>query len=217
MWRVPTGGTACLLPGARRVLPESWNSPMLISRRWRPAVTGSGTARARVAVGDSIAGLRLASWPTTRRTTDLKSDVRPTASKGRPRSWRLQPGSALRPPTSPCACWYSVYEVTWNHAFSDVDIDHVVALSEAWRSGASTWTTSRRQQFANSLSDGQLLEVSDNVNSAKSDLDAAEWQSLLASYRCLYATQVVNVKYRGPCLSMDSAEKAAINSMLATC
>ena len=55
--------------------------------------------------------------------------------------------------------WYSVYEGTWNCAASDVDIDHVVALSEAWGSGASTWTTSKRQQFANSLSDGQLIAV----------------------------------------------------------
>ena len=112
--------------------------------------------------------------------------------------------------------WYSVYEGTWNYASSDVDIDHVVALSEAWGSGASTWTTSRRQQFANSLSDGQLIAVTDNVNAAKSDKDAAQWQPPLASYRCMYAKQVVNVKYRWA-LSMDSAEKSAINSMLATC
>jgi hypothetical protein len=112
--------------------------------------------------------------------------------------------------------WYSVYDGTWNYASSDVDIDHVVALSEAWGSGASTWTTSKRQQFANSLSDGQLIAVTDNVNASKSDRDAAEWQPPLASYRCMYAKQVVNVKY-GWGLSMDSAEKAAVNSMLATC
>jgi len=112
--------------------------------------------------------------------------------------------------------WYSVYEGTWNYASSDVDIDHVVALSEAWGSGASTWTTSKRQQFANSLSDGQLIAVTDNVNASKSDRDAAEWQPPLASYRCMYAKQVVNVKY-GWGLSMDSAEKTAVDSMLATC
>ena len=122
--------------------------------------------------------------------------------------------------SSTCAAtsgsWYSVYEGTWNYASSDVDIDHVVALSEAWGSGASTWTTSKRQQFANSLSDGQLIAVTDNVNASKSDRDAAEWQPPMASYRCMYAKQVVNVKY-GWVLSMDSAEKTAVNSMLATC
>ncbi|WP_104197688.1 HNH endonuclease family protein [Cryobacterium sp. M15] len=112
--------------------------------------------------------------------------------------------------------WYSVYDGAWNYASSDVDIDHVVALSEAWGSGASTWTTSKRQQFANSLSDGQLIAVTDNVNASKSDRDAAEWQPPLASYHCTYAKHVVHVKY-GWGLSMDSAEKAAIKSMLATC
>lgn len=112
--------------------------------------------------------------------------------------------------------WYSVYEGAWNYAASDVDIDHVVALSEAWGSGASDWTTSKREQFANSLSDGQLIAVTDNVNSAKSDLDAAQWQPPLTAYHCMYAKHVVNVKY-GWGLSMDSAEKGAINSMLETC
>lgn len=122
--------------------------------------------------------------------------------------------------SSTCAAtsgsWYSVYDGTWNYLASDVDIDHVVALSQAWKSGASTWTTSRRQQFANSLADGQLIAVTDNVNAAKSDKDAAQWQPPLASYRCMYAKQVVNVKYRWA-LAMDSAEKTAISSMLATC
>lgn len=112
--------------------------------------------------------------------------------------------------------WYSEYDGAWNYASSDVDIDHVVALSEAWGSGASTWTTTKRGQFANSLNDGQLIAVTDNINASKSDRDAAEWQPPLASYRCMYAKQVVHVKY-GWGLSMDSAEKTAINSMLATC
>lgn len=112
--------------------------------------------------------------------------------------------------------WYSVYDGAWNYASSDVDVDHVVALSEAWGSGASTWTASKRQQFANSLGDGQLIAVTDNVNASKSDRDAAEWQPPLASYHCTYAKHVVHVKY-GWGLSMDSAEKTAINAMLATC
>lgn len=60
----------------------------------------------------------------------------------------------------------------------------MVALSEAWGSGASTWTTTKREQFANSLGDGQLIAVTDNVNSSKSDKDAAEWAPPLASCHC---------------------------------
>ena len=48
--------------------------------------------------------------------------------------------------------WYSPYDGVTEFAASDIDIDHVVALAEAWRSGASGWTTSRRESFANSLS-----------------------------------------------------------------
>src|SRR5690349_17185434 len=55
--------------------------------------------------------------------------------------------------------WYSPYDgATWTAA-ADVDIDHVVPLAEAWRSGASGWTTSRRQSYANDLTHPQLIAV----------------------------------------------------------
>ncbi|MFI6823512.1 hypothetical protein ACIBJE_21555 [Micromonospora sp. NPDC050187] len=44
-------------------------------------------------------------------------------------------------------------------------------LAEAWRSGASSWTTSRRQSFANDLTRRQLIAVTDNVYQAKGDQD----------------------------------------------
>ncbi|WP_274557875.1 HNH endonuclease family protein [Streptomyces spiramyceticus] len=112
--------------------------------------------------------------------------------------------------------WYSEYDgATWTAA-SDLDIDHVVALAEAWRSGANSWTTSKRQQFANDLTRPQLIAVTDNVNQAKSDLDPAEWLPPLTSYRCYYARMWVHVKqYWG--LSMDSAEKSALQSVLNGC
>ena len=109
-----------------------------------------------------------------------------------------------------------MYDGTWNYASSDVDIDHVIALAEAWTSGASSWTTTRRQQFANSLGDGQLIAVTDNVNSSKSDRDAADWQPPRTAYHCMFAKHVVHVKYSWG-LSMDSAEKSAVDSMLDAC
>ncbi|MFB6617700.1 HNH endonuclease family protein [Streptomyces sp. NPDC056367] len=112
--------------------------------------------------------------------------------------------------------WYSEYDgATWTAA-SDLDIDHVVALSEAWRSGASSWTTSKRQQFANDLTRPQLIAVTDNVNQAKGDLDPAEWMPSRTAYRCTYARMWVHVKqYWG--LSMDSAEKTALVNVLNGC
>ncbi|MFJ8583747.1 HNH endonuclease family protein [Streptomyces sp. NPDC093595] len=112
--------------------------------------------------------------------------------------------------------WYSEYDgATWRAA-SDLDIDHVVALAEAWRSGASGWTTSQRQAFANDLSRPQLIAVTDDVNQAKSDLDPAEWLPPRTAYRCTYARMWVHVKYHWK-LSVDSAEKSALQSVLNGC
>ncbi|MEU9984880.1 HNH endonuclease family protein [Streptomyces sp. NPDC050856] len=112
--------------------------------------------------------------------------------------------------------WYSEYDgATWTAA-SDLDIDHVVALAEAWRSGASTWTTAQRQSFANDLSRPQLIAVTDDVNQAKSDLDPAEWLPPRSAYRCTYARMWVQVKHHWK-LSVDSAEKGALQSVLNGC
>ncbi|MGA5097724.1 HNH endonuclease family protein [Streptomyces lavendulocolor] len=112
--------------------------------------------------------------------------------------------------------WYSEYDgATW-YAAADVDIDHVVALSEAWRSGASGWTTSQRQAFANDLTRPQLIAVTDNVNQAKGDLDPAEWMPSRTAYRCTYARMWVHVKHHWN-LSVDSAEKSALQFQLSGC
>ncbi|MGW0312149.1 HNH endonuclease family protein [Streptomyces flavidovirens] len=112
--------------------------------------------------------------------------------------------------------WYSEYDgATWTAA-SDLDIDHVVALAEAWRSGASGWTTAQRQSFANDLSRPQLIAVTDNVNQAKSDLDPAEWLPPRTAYRCMYARMWVHVKHDWN-LTVDSAEKSALQGVLNNC
>ncbi|RJQ76546.1 HNH endonuclease [Pseudonocardiaceae bacterium YIM PH 21723] len=112
--------------------------------------------------------------------------------------------------------WFSPYDgATWTAA-SDVDIDHVVPLSEAWKSGASGWTDQRRQDFANDLSRPQLIAVTDNVNQAKGDKDPAAWKPPLTSYYCTYAKMWVTVKnYYG--LTAQPAEKSALQSMLNSC
>ena len=112
--------------------------------------------------------------------------------------------------------WYSPYDgATWTAA-SDVDIDHVVPLAEAWRSGASSWTTSRRQSFANDLTRPQLIAVTDNVNQAKGDQDPAAWQPSISSYRCTYAKMWITVKSYWA-LTLQAAEKTALQTMLNTC
>ncbi|MEV6239968.1 HNH endonuclease family protein [Lentzea sp. NPDC051838] len=112
--------------------------------------------------------------------------------------------------------WFSPYDgATWTAA-SDVDIDHIVPLSEAWKSGAASWTTSRRQAFANDVSGPQLIAVTDNVNQAKGDKDPAAWKPPLTSYYCTYAKMWVRTKKNWG-LTLQSSEKTALTGMLNTC
>ena len=112
--------------------------------------------------------------------------------------------------------WYSPYDgATWTAA-SDVDIDHVVPLAEAWRSGAGSWTTSRRQSFANDLSRPQLIAVTDNVNQSKGDQDPSQWQPSVTSYRCMYAKMWITVKAYWD-LNLQVSEKTTLQTMLNTC
>ncbi|MEV0782471.1 HNH endonuclease family protein [Streptomyces sp. NPDC050423] len=112
--------------------------------------------------------------------------------------------------------WYSEYDgATWTAA-SDLDIDHMVPLAEAWRSGASSWTTAQRQAYANDLTRPQLIAVTDNVNQSKGDKDPAKWLPSRTAYQCTYARAWVHVKHYYD-LTVDSAEKSALQSVLNGC
>lgn len=111
--------------------------------------------------------------------------------------------------------WFSYYDrVSWTNT-SDIDIDHMVPLAEAWDSGARTWSTSTRQAFANDLGDYRsLVGVTDNVNQAKGDQDPSTW---MPQYdRCRYLREWVAVKHRWR-LTVDSTEKSALQSLASGC
>ncbi|MEU3227133.1 HNH endonuclease family protein [Streptomyces sp. NPDC006976] len=112
--------------------------------------------------------------------------------------------------------WYSEYDgATWTAA-SDVDIDHMVPLAEAWRSGASSWTNAQRQAYANDLTRPQLIAVTDNVNQSKGDKDPAKWMPPRAAYKCTYVRAWIHVKHYYK-LTVDSAEKTALQAALKGC
>lgn len=111
--------------------------------------------------------------------------------------------------------WYSYYDrVPWTNT-SDLDIDHMVPLAEAWDSGARTWTSTVRRDFANDLGDYRsLVAVTDNVNQTKGDQDPGTW---LPQYdQCRYLREFVAVKHRWR-LTVDSAEKSAMTSLATSC
>ncbi|OLR90916.1 HNH endonuclease family protein [Actinokineospora bangkokensis] len=112
--------------------------------------------------------------------------------------------------------WTSPYDgETWTET-SDVDIDHMVPLAAAWRSGAAGWTTAEREAFANDLDGPQLWAVTDNVNQSKSDQTPDQWKPPSESAWCEYASAYVRVKHTWD-LTVTSAEKAALSDMLGTC
>jgi len=96
----------------------------------------------------------------------------------------------------------------------DVQVDHVVALSDAWRKGAQSWTPARRLAFANDPL--ELLAVSGAVNQAKGGSDAASWLPAYRAGRCAFVARQVAVKARYG-LWVTAAERDAIARVLAGC
>lgn len=136
----------------------------------------------------------------------------------------LKRDSISLPQVDPVNCnviagdWVSPYDgARWSNP-SDIDIDHVVALKEAWDSGAWAWSAAQRKAFANDTSDSRtLLAVTDSVNQSKSDKDPSNWLPPLQSYTCTYLGNWIAVKVRWG-LSMDSSEFGRIKNLLqSTC
>ncbi|MCW3813195.1 HNH endonuclease family protein [Micromonospora sp. DR5-3] len=112
--------------------------------------------------------------------------------------------------------WESRYDGQVLTDPTDVDIDHVVPLANAWRSGADKWDDSKRGDFANDLTRPQLVAVSARSNRAKGDQDPSQWKPANRSYWCQYAADWVTVKHYWR-LTVTTAEKAALTDMLEGC
>lgn len=95
-----------------------------------------------------------------------------------------------------------------------IQIDHVVALSDAWQKGAQGLTTEERYEFATDALN--LLAVDGEANKKKSDGDAATWLPSNKKFRCQYVARQVSVKYKYS-LWVTAAEKEAIARVLANC
>ncbi|MFF2568548.1 HNH endonuclease family protein [Streptomyces sp. NPDC058084] len=112
--------------------------------------------------------------------------------------------------------WVSVYDGRTVTKASGLDIDHMVPLANAWRSGADGWTQEKRKAFANDLTHPQLLAVSAVTNRSKGDQGPDEWQPPARTYWCTYARAWTSVKSTYG-LTVTPAEKAELVRMLDTC
>lgn len=100
---------------------------------------------------------------------------------------------------------------------AELDIDHLVPLAEAHRSGGAAWTAGAKQRYANDLNLPQaLVAVSASANRSKSDRDPASWLPPDPGYRCQYVRDWKLVKQRHG-LSMDAREAATIRSVERDC
>lgn len=97
---------------------------------------------------------------------------------------------------------------------SEIDIDHVVALSDAWQKGAAQWTPQKRLAFANDPVN--LLAVDAGANRAKSDGDAATWLPPNRAYRCAFVARQVAVKLKYA-VAVTTAERDAMGRVLQAC
>ena len=112
--------------------------------------------------------------------------------------------------------WYSVYDGLTLSDPLEVDIDHMVPLANAWRSGADKWTDQKRSDFANDLDRPQLIAVSRGSNRSKGDQDPSQWKPPSFQYYCTYAKAWITVKTHWQ-LTITKDEKGALTDMLGTC
>jgi hypothetical protein len=140
------------------------------------------------------------------RNDTLKRDLTEVIYKAGTRDCKVIAGSLLDP--------YSGKVITFSSTKSTIDIDLVVALSNAWQTGAAYFDKTKRQQIANDPLN--LLAVDFSLNRQKGDGDAATWLPPLKSYRCDYVARQIAVKAKYG-LWVTQPEKGAIIKLLEKC
>ena len=120
-------------------------------------------------------------------------------------------------PGLPGGGWLSAFDGYSTDDPSELDIDHMVPLAEAWRSGASQWSGQQRLAYANDLEHpGSLIAVTAATNRSKSDRDPAQWQPPNRDAWCSYVTDWVATKLTWA-LTADEAEVRALQNMAGGC
>ncbi|MFJ2788619.1 HNH endonuclease family protein [Streptomyces sp. NPDC093249] len=109
---------------------------------------------------------------------------------------------------------YTGTRISYVRGRSKVDIDHLVALSDAWQKGAHQWTARKRLAFANDPLN--LVAADSSANRQKGDGDAATWLPSNKSYLCTYVAGQVSVKKKYG-LWVTQAEKDAMTRVLGRC
>ena len=111
--------------------------------------------------------------------------------------------------------WLSAYDGKSISKSTDLDVDHMVPLAEAWRSGAWKWSSAQRQAYANDLEDSRaLIAVTLSTNRSKGDKDPALWMP--AKEQCTYVENWIAVKVKYS-LTVDAKEATKLNTLIDSC
>ena len=140
------------------------------------------------------------------RNDTLKRDLTNITYKVGTRECKVIAGQLLDP--------FSGKVITFSTTKVVIDIDHVVALSNAWQTGAAYFDKNKRTQIANDPLN--LLAVDSKLNRQKGDGDAATWLPPYKAFRCEYVARQVAVKAKYG-LWVTQPEKVAIDKILSTC
>ena len=140
------------------------------------------------------------------RNDTLKRDLTNITYKVGTRDCKVIAGQLLDP--------FSGKVITFSTTKVVIDIDHVVALSNAWQTGAAYFDKNKRSQIANDPLN--LLAVDSKLNRQKGDGDAATWLPPSKAFRCEYVARQVAVKAKYG-LWVTQPEKVAIDKILSTC
>jgi hypothetical protein len=225
-------GQARLEPVAAQETLSSGPLPLVGARAPQnsPSCPGSGLPLAACTVHTVLAGIVVADVP-----TDIPSYVRaewrhwtvPYTSCRNVRAEVLIRDSfspvTYRPRADGRECavatgsWIDPYTGSEHADAAQLQIDHMVPLGNAHRSGGWAWGAPERQAYANDLGNPRhLMTVAGPVNGSKSDRGPEAWRPPLASYWCSYATDWTVIKYTWS-LRITPAESAALIDMLASC
>ena len=140
------------------------------------------------------------------RNDTLKRDLTNISYKVGTRECKVIAGQLLDP--------FSGKVITFSPTKAVIDIDHVVALSNAWQTGAAYFDKNKRSQIANDPLN--LLAVDAKLNRKKGDGDAATWLPPNKTFRCEYVGLQIAVKAKYG-LWVTTAEKTALEKVLQAC
>lgn len=145
-------------------------------------------------------------WLSTSGCTTRQRVLQKESTRGRPSGCSVRRG-----------LWFSAYDGERVRDASALDVDHLVPLAEAWRSGASRWSAGTRIRYANDLGySGTLRAVTAGSNRAKGDQDPANWMPPRQIHHCKYIGTWIAVKYRWR-LAVDRAERRVLAQNVRDC